>query len=119
MGQRVKSYVPWFIDEIDINPAESGLFTRDLSVDGEAQRHFGLPVLGQFDVGLSLGMVALRCERKGAEIIPLALACVDTPPVEARTPTMDMRLLHRNPVRRTKWRADTRQEADEDDRYPD
>jgi hypothetical protein len=96
---RVKSYCPWLVAEDDINPAESGVFARDLSVDGQAQRHYGLPVLGQFDSSLSLGMLALRCERKGSLLMPLSLALVDTPPTEERHPAMDLRLLQRNPAR--------------------
>jgi hypothetical protein len=112
MGPRVRSHCPWFIADEDVNPAESGLFSRDLSLDGQAQRHFGLPVLGQFDPSLSLGMVAIRCERAKGLIVPLALALVDSPPVEARTPMMDLRLLARHPNR---WRDDATREADEDD----
>lgn len=106
MGHRVKSMVPWFIEDADVNPAESGLFSRDLSLDGQAQRHFGLPVLGQFDASLSLGMVAIRCERNKGVIVPLALALVDTPPVDTRTPTMDLRLLQRNVIRTADHRDD-------------
>jgi hypothetical protein len=96
---RVRSYCPWFVAEEDVNPAESGLFARDLCVEGQGQRHFGLPVLGQFDASLSLGMLAIRCERKGSTVIPLMLSLVDSPPIETRTPTMDMRLLQSNPRR--------------------
>ena len=96
---RVKSLCRWFIEEEDINPAESGLFSRDLQLHGQAQRHYGLQVLGTFDHSLNLGMVAIRCERHKGQMIPLALAWVDAPPIETRTPVMDLTLLSA-PVRR-------------------
>jgi hypothetical protein len=96
---RVKSLCPWFIAEEDVNAAESGLFSRDLQLEGQAQRHYGLQVLGTFDHSLALGMVAIRCERKKGQMLPLALALVDSPPVDTRTPAMDLTLLSA-PVRR-------------------
>jgi hypothetical protein len=90
---RVKSLCPWFIAEEDVNPAESGLFSRDLQMGVQAQRHYGLQVLGTFDPSLSLGMLAIRCERKKGQMLPLAIAWVDAPPAETRTPAMDLTLL--------------------------
>jgi hypothetical protein len=96
---RVKSYAPWLVEETDVNPAESGLFSRDLQIHNQPQRHYGLAVLGTFDHSLTLGMIAIRCERHKGQMYPLTLALVDAPPPEARTPTMDLSLLKRNPVR--------------------
>ena len=96
---RVKSLCPWLVAEEDVNSAESGLFSRDLQVQGQAQRHYGLSVLGSYDHSLTLGMVAIRCERSKGQMIPLMLALVDAPPVEIRTPTMELSSLQSNPQR--------------------
>lgn len=96
---RVKSLMPWFIAEEDINPAESGLLSRDLQVGGQAQRHYGLNVLGTFDHSLTVTMLAIRCERVKGQVIPMALSMVDPQPAALRTPAMDLSLLQSNPVR--------------------
>jgi len=63
----------WTASKID-RRAQSGYYVRDIILDNRPQRHIGLHVVGTYDAGLSLGMVAVRCERKGATVIPLTLS---------------------------------------------
>lgn len=51
----------------------------ELVRDCYRERHLGLHVLGTY--GISLGLLAIRCERRGADEIPLTLSIAETPPV--------------------------------------
>ena len=80
---RIWSHVPWWLPHEDLVEADDGeiAFVRDLSVEGRAERHLAMHVVGQFDRGLSLGLVAIRCERKGGQLVPLGIAIPETPVV--------------------------------------
>lgn len=116
---KVKSCVPWLIADSDLNEANDGEveYYRDLLVQGQSERHIGLLVTGQFDPSLVLGMVAIRCARQGATLIPLALAIPETPvAIEAppKRPALDVTLLSA-PVRKrvTEDRRDYGHDDDE------
>jgi hypothetical protein len=73
---------PWCILESDLCPANHGKpeFTRDVRTpEGQPQRHLALHVTQQFHPGASLGLVALRCERRGTKLIPISLSIPDSP----------------------------------------
>lgn len=74
--------VPWSeIEASDLCEANSGHieYCRDTQRNGAAERHLGMHVLGTYDHSLSLGVIAMRCSRHGAKLIPLSLAIADTP----------------------------------------
>lgn len=77
-----RSYVPWWLERSDLNEANGGdpEFTRDLQVNGHAEKHFGLVVTGQINWSVVLGMIAIRCEREGTTMRPISLSIPDTPP---------------------------------------
>ena len=50
-----------------------GIFSRDLT----HERHVALSVVGTY--GVSLGLLAIRCERRGASLLPLTLSIADNP----------------------------------------
>jgi hypothetical protein len=86
--------VPWGdMEPSDCREANSGdiELTRDIHVNGRAFRQIGMHVIGQYDNSLSLGLICLRCERKGETLIPLSLSIPETPVVHAPT--------RRNPTR--------------------
>ena len=74
--------VPWSeiepSDLVEANHAEVELF-RDTHLNGRAYRQIGMHVVGSIDPYLSLGLVCLRCERKGDTLIPLTLSIPETP----------------------------------------
>lgn len=75
--------VPWSdIEASDLCEANQGELElyRDTQVGPLAERHVGMHVVGQYDSWLSLGILAIRCERKGRTLIPVSMAIADTPP---------------------------------------
>lgn len=88
------SLVPWWLPDTDLVEADNGelAYTRDLrTITGRAERHLAMPVVGQYDRGCFLGLIAIRCERRGSSLVPMACAIPETPIVEVRAP--------RNPYR--------------------
>lgn len=72
------SRVPWWLPDSDLRPAISGEFKRDCRSDeGQPQRHFGLPVEKEYSPGF-VGFIAIRCERQGGRVVPLAMALPDS-----------------------------------------
>jgi hypothetical protein len=66
--------VPWGdIRESDLREQGEPEFVRD--VDEES--HIGLHVRGTY--GITLGMLAVRCERHGNGLVPLTMAIADVP----------------------------------------
>lgn len=70
--------VPWdqVIAPSDLVP-QASVFSKDCRPDGKPERHYGLPVIGTF--GISLGILGIRCERRGEQVIPLSLMIADEP----------------------------------------
>lgn len=96
--------VPWdCLDASDCREANEGQVEmyRDCHSIGNAfvpyphaERQLGLVVLGQFDPSMVLGMVAVRCERKGSDVlIPLSLSIPETPIAVAPTQSGPRRYL--------------------------
>ena len=56
---------------------QASVFSKDCRPDGKPQRHYGLPVTGTF--GISLGILGIRCERRGEQMIPLSLTIAAEP----------------------------------------
>lgn len=74
--------VPWSdIEASDLREANDGEpeLYRDTH-DGSPERQLGLHVVGQYDSHLSLGLIAVRCERRGTQLIPMSMAIAETPP---------------------------------------
>lgn len=74
--------VPWdCLESSDCKEANDGELElyRDTHVNGQAQRQIGMMAVGQFDHSLVLGLVAIRCERRGDQLIPLTLSIPETP----------------------------------------
>lgn len=89
-----RSLVPWQIAHSDLVPANAGKleFTRDLVLHGIAQKQIAVFVTGQY--APSLGLMAIRCERRmgptGEELTPIGMALPDeTPFVPVYQPYMD------------------------------
>lgn len=106
---RLHPLVPWGdIAPSDVREANEGQVElyRDLSIDGRPERHLAMLVVGQYDRSLALGLVAVRCERHGEQLIPLTCSIPETPAtaIAVREPCP----LQSNPRRVTRWR-------DEDD----
>lgn len=80
--------VPWSDLAPDLVEAADVEMSRDTHF-GKPERHLGLHVVGQYDRGLSLGLIALRCERHGAKLVPISMAIAETPPfIDTRQPTL-------------------------------
>lgn len=83
--------VPWSdIEASDLTEANNGEpeMYRDTH-DGKPERQLGLHIVGQYDPLLSLGLIALRCERHGTTLIPISMAIAETPPfVDTRQPVL-------------------------------
>lgn len=75
------SRVPWEIPESDLCEANRGELElyRDLSINGRPQRQIAMHVTGSVNPHLSLGLIAVRCERRGDHLIPLTLSIPETP----------------------------------------
>jgi hypothetical protein len=80
-AKKITSLCPWWLEHTDLNPADGGEIQRDSLVNGSSERQFGLVVHGTFDATLVLGMIAIRCERKGDQVTPLSMMWADVPPV--------------------------------------
>lgn len=76
------------IDGSDLKEANHGQIElcRDVQVDGRPERHIGMLVVGQYERSLALGLVALRCERRGESLIPLTCSIPETPATVVPTP---------------------------------
>lgn len=89
--------VPWDViapaDCREANHGEVELY-RDTQIHGRAYRQIGMHVVGSYDPALSLGLICLRCERRGDTLIPLTLSIPETP-IVLREPAP----VQRNPVR--------------------
>lgn len=85
---------PWNLPDSDLVPQGDPELVRDL----HQERQLALHVLGTH--GVSLGLIALRCERHGELLTPLSLCIPDTPIVTmpAPAPAMNLALLS-NPRR--------------------
>lgn len=80
--QRRWSRVPWWLPDSDLWPANDGKaeLTRDCRTpEGQPQRHLALHVTQQYRPGQTLGLVALRCERRGERLIPVTLSIPESP----------------------------------------
>jgi len=68
--------VPWWLPDTDLCEADEGelSFRRDTTRRGRAECQIAMHVVGQFDRRLNLGLVALRCERRGAQLVPMTLS---------------------------------------------
>lgn len=88
-SEEPRSLVPWWLFHSDINPANKGKleFTRDLVVRGIPEKHVAMFVTGQFVA--SLGMIAIRCERRqtsaGEQLLPMGMAIPDDAPMPIDT----------------------------------
>ncbi len=74
--------VPWSdIEPSDLCEANGGELEmyRDTRIGSVAERQIGMVVVGQFNRGIALGLIAVRCERQGAKLIPLSLQIPETP----------------------------------------
>lgn len=74
--------VPWSdIEPSDLCEANGGDLEmyRDTRVGPVAERQLAMVVVGQFDRGIALGLIAVRCERHGGRLIPLSLQIPETP----------------------------------------
>lgn len=83
------SLVPWWLPDSDLREANDGEaeLVRDLVRNGKPERQFGLQVFGQATAPPSLGLIAIRCQRRGGTVTPLTLSIPETPMVvEAREP---------------------------------
>jgi hypothetical protein len=78
------SKVPWWLLDSDLCPAHEGepdlTLIRDLRTpEGQPQRHLALQVMRQYKPGELLGLVAIRCERRGERLTPISMAIPDGP----------------------------------------
>ena len=70
--------VPWGdVEPSDVREAQSGILQRDTRYYGATERQYALHVLGSYDASLSLGLVAIRCQRIGPRVDPLTLSIPD------------------------------------------
>ena len=89
-----RTWYPWHIEPSDLIGQGYPELVRDLV----GERQIGLHVLTS--KGASLGLLAIRCERRGTTLIPLEIAIAETPAVVVEpAPAMDLRRL-RGPSRR-------------------
>lgn len=80
------SLVPWWLPDTDLAEAVAGEFKRDIVRNGKPERQVALHVVGQFPSAPSLGLIAVRCSRKGGgPVVPLTLSIPDTPGFDIRT----------------------------------
>lgn len=77
-GTPAVSLVPWWLSNTDINPAGKG-FERDTITQGQPQRQLAFHVTGQYVP--SLGLIAIRCERRGETLTPIGMALSDDAPL--------------------------------------
>jgi hypothetical protein len=91
----IESLVPWWLEHADVNAADEGqlALSSDVMKDGQPQRLLAMHVVGQIRRDVSLGLVAIRCERHRGELIPLTLCIPDTPPVQPEKRGLDITLL--------------------------
>lgn len=96
------SLVPWWLPNSDLWPANRKLdLSRDCrTLEGQPQRHLALYVTQQHRPGQMLGLLAIRCERRGERITPISLSIPESaiivPPV-------------------TEWQSNPRRTQDGDD----
>ncbi len=66
---------PWGdVQNSDLRPmGRLGVYSRDLA----HERHVALSIVGTY--GIALGLLAIRCERRGASLIPISLYIADSP----------------------------------------
>ena len=89
------SLVPWWLPDSDLREANGGdpELSRDTLRNGKPEKHLGFHVWGQADHAPSLGLIAIRCKRRGAEATePLTICIPDTPIVFERRPVAVKRL---------------------------
>lgn len=94
--------VPWSdVEPSDLREANEGdlELVRDLLIEGQAERHIGMLCVGQYDRSMALGLIAIRCERHGAQLVPLTCAIPETPTAVVRQPVSAP--VQSNPVRRS------------------
>jgi hypothetical protein len=101
MGRWAERYplVPWSDIARDLYEANNGEVElyRDTHSGTQAERQIGVHVVGQYDSSVSLGLVAIRCERHGERLVPLTISIAETPPfIDTRSPIL---IAHSNPVR--------------------
>lgn len=89
-----RSLVPWQIDPSDLVEAGEPELTRSLL---GGIRQIGMVVYTSCACHLPLGLLALRCEQKGGDTIPMGICLADHPIIPADSP-MNMALLS-GPVR--------------------
>lgn len=95
--------VPWWLPDSDLREANGGEpeLERSTVREGTPEKHFGLNVWGQADDPPCLGVIAIRCERAGATVVPLQMCIADTTPIKVEhKPAMNLSLLS-NPRRVT------------------
>lgn len=84
--------VPWSVieasDLCEANKGQGPELVRDV-YGAKHERHLGINVVGQYDPYLSLGLIAVRCERQGSALVPIGLAIAETPPfIDTRQPAL-------------------------------
>lgn len=90
--------VPWSDIKFDVCEANDGEveLTRDVHVNGRAERQIGMLCVTQYRRDVALGLIAIRCERHGDQLIPLTCAIPETPAAVIAEPPP----VQSNPVRR-------------------
>ena len=70
---RFWSKIPWSLPDSDLCEANRGELElyRDCQINGRPQRQIAMHVVGSCNPNLSLGLVAIRCERHGDGTEPL------------------------------------------------
>jgi hypothetical protein len=79
-----RSLVPWWLPHSDVNPAGAAFLARDTITNGQPQKQLAFHVAGQFIS--SLGVIAIRCERRqyadGEHLFPIGIAIPDGVAIE-------------------------------------
>lgn len=83
MGLPRYTRAPWHIEPSDLRESESGYWSRDvvMSFTGRRERQYALHITGSVRPDLSLGLLAIRCERVGSLVRPLTLSIPENVPV--------------------------------------
>lgn len=92
MGRHPTRYslVPWWLPDSDLVAVGDPELVRDLA----GERQVALHVRGSAP-GVTLGLVAMRCARDGARLVPLTISLPESPIVVEAPPLR----LHSNPRR--------------------
>lgn len=91
-----RTLVPWQVEQSDLERPTTGLSSHGRN----GERYMVLPVVSSCGCKLSLGLLALCCQKKGDDLVPVSLKIEPPDTVSRHSSAMDMTLLSSNEV----WR---------------